>query len=65
MSDKIEYRGYKTTIKYNVTDKLLYGKIEGIDDLIMFESNNINDIEEAFHHAVDSYILDLESNNEQ
>lgn len=60
MGDKLEYLGYKTTIKYNATDKLLHGKIEGVSDLIMFESNNVNDIEEAFHRAVDSYILEYD-----
>lgn len=57
MTDKLTYRGYTTTIKYDSTDKLLYGKIEGITDLIMFESDSANDIEEAFHHAVDDYMI--------
>ena len=32
----IEYKGYHSRIRYDVGDKVLHGKIEGIDDLISF-----------------------------
>lgn len=52
----IKYKGYYTKIHYNVEDKILYGKIEGIKDLINFESDNIEDIENQFRLAVDDYL---------
>lgn len=53
---QLEYKGYWTNIEYSVEDKVLYGKIEGIDDLVTFESENAEDIEREFHSAVDDYL---------
>lgn len=35
---------------------ILYGKIEGIADLITFESLDATKIEDEFHNAVDDYL---------
>lgn len=53
---KIEYRGYHTYVRYSVADKVLYGKIEDIKDLVNFESESATEIENEFHKAVDDYI---------
>ncbi len=59
MNDNIiKYRGYSAAIEYSVEDKVLHGKIDGINDLVNFCSEDINSIEEEFHKAVDGY-LDL------
>lgn len=60
MNNTLEYRGYITEIKYSASDKCLYGKIEHIKDLIMFEAQDSKGIEEAFHCAVDEYIQECE-----
>lgn len=52
----LEYKGYFTKIEYNVEDKVLFGKIEGINDLVSFESDQPNEIENEFHNAVDDYL---------
>ena len=56
MKNVLEYRGYLTRIEYSVEDRILYGKIEGIKDLINFESDSIDRIEDEFHCAVDDYL---------
>lgn len=53
---KLEYKGYHTYIHYSATDKVLHGKIEGIKDLVDFESESAVEIENEFHKAVDDYI---------
>ena len=58
MKNILTYKGYITKIEYSSEDKVLYGKVEGIKDLINFESDDANTIEEEFHKAVDDY-LDL------
>lgn len=53
------YLGYKqffTYIHYSAANKVLYGKIEGIEDLVDFESESAAEIENEFHKAVDDYI---------
>lgn len=56
MSNILEYKGYFTKIEYNSEDKALYGKIEGIADLVTFESTDAGEIEKEFHNAVDDYL---------
>lgn len=56
MKNVLEYKGYLARIEYSVEDRVLYGKIEGIRDLINFESDSIDNIENEFHCAVDDYL---------
>ncbi len=52
----LEYKGYYTKIEYSAEDKVLFGKIEGIKDLVNFESESPEKIEAEFHSAVDDYL---------
>ncbi|MBE6938283.1 MAG: type II toxin-antitoxin system HicB family antitoxin [Ruminococcaceae bacterium] len=58
MKNILEYKGYYAKIEYSVEDHVLYGKIEGIKDLVNFESDSVDNIEKEFQSAVDDY-LDL------
>ena len=49
MKNVLEYKGYYTKINFSVEDKVLFGKIEGINDLVNFESESIDEIENEFH----------------
>lgn len=51
-----EYNGYTTCVKYDKRDRIFYGKLEDINDLINFHTDNIMKIEEEFHNAVDDYL---------
>ncbi len=56
---EIRYRGYTTNVKYSKEDDLYYGKIEGIKDLVNYESeikDGMKGIKKAFEEAVDDYI---------
>lgn len=52
----LEYKGYHTKVEYIAENNILYGKIEGINDLVTFETSNLNDVEKEFHEAVDDYL---------
>lgn len=56
MKNILEYKGYYTKIDFNTEDKVLFGKIEGIKDLVNFESDTAEGIEKEFHLAVDDYL---------
>lgn len=56
MSNILKYKGYLTKIEFSVEDNILYGKIEGIHDLVTFESSSAEEIENEFHAAVDDYL---------
>ena len=56
MSAILEYKGYHTKIEFDSESWVLRGKIEGINDLINFESDDMATIEKEFHEAVDDYL---------
>ena len=56
MNNFLEYKGYCTKIEYSAEDKVLYGKIEGIRDLVNFECDDLSGVEREFHRAVDDYL---------
>lgn len=56
MKNILEYKGYHTRIEFDAESFILRGKIEGISDLVNFESENLSTIEKEFHEAVDDYL---------
>lgn len=56
MNNIFEYKGYSTRIEFSAADGVLHGKIEGIKDLVNFESEDPKRIEQEFHDAVDDYL---------
>lgn len=56
MMNVLEYKGYHTKIVYDAESMTLRGKIEGINDYVDFESDDIKNIENEFHSAVDDYL---------
>ena len=52
----MEYKGYYTAVLYDAEDQVLHGKIEMINDLVTFEAERVDEVESAFHEAVDDYL---------
>lgn len=56
MKNTLSHKGYIGSVNYSAEDKCLYGKIEFINDLIMYDGDSVASIQAAFVDAVDSYI---------
>lgn len=52
----LEYKGYHAVIDYDAQDQMLYGRIEGINDIIQFESASAKSVTKEFHKAVNDYL---------
>lgn len=52
----LEYKGYHTKVEFDAEEFVLRGKIEGINDLVNFECESIQNVEKEFHKAVDDYL---------
>lgn len=61
----IEYKGYKSCVRYDTETHKLYGKIDGIDDYVNFIADNTQDVEKEFHLAVDDYLDFCKSINKE
>lgn len=56
MSNVLNYKGYISKPEMSLEDGILYGKIEGINDLVTFEGETIIELKSAFEQAVDDYL---------
>ncbi|HEY8897420.1 MAG TPA: hypothetical protein VIM79_21495 [Niastella sp.] len=56
MKGVIQYKGYVASIQFSDREKVFYGKINGIEDLVNFEGATKGELNNAFIEAVDDYI---------
>ena len=54
--DTMDYKGYRGTVRYAAEDRVLHGRILGIEDVVNFEGADVEELEKAFHEAVDDYL---------
>lgn len=50
------YKGFRTQVHYSYKDRVYYGKIDNISDLVMYECDVLKDAKKEFHNAVNDYI---------
>jgi len=56
MSNMMEYKGYQGSVEFSAEDKVFFGKIDAIRDLVSFEGTNVANLEKAFKEVVDDYL---------
>jgi len=56
MKNIITYKKFLGTINFSPEDDILFGKIEGINDLVTFEGKSVDEITKSFQYAVDDYL---------
>jgi predicted HicB family RNase H-like nuclease len=56
MKNTLEYKGYQAKVEFSVEDDVLFGELSGINDLVTFEGDNVQELKQAFHDAVDEYL---------
>ena len=56
MSYLLEYKDYLGTVEYSSSDKVLYGKVIGINGLVSYEGDSIESLQADFEEAVDDYL---------
>ena len=56
MKNKMQYKNFIGSVNYDDREELLYGRIEGIDDLITFEGKDTKELKKAFQDAVEDYL---------
>ena len=52
----IKYRGYTARVEYDPEDRIFVGHLAGIEDIVGFHGTTVDELEQAFHEAVDHYI---------
>ena len=62
MNNVLEYNGYLGSVEYSSEDDCFFGKIVGVNDLVTFEGTSTVELKQAFHEAVEDYLLMCERN---
>lgn len=63
MGMKFNYSGYVGSVEYDERDKIWHGRVQDISDVIAYEGATVDDLEEDFMDAVDSYRIGLDELN--
>jgi predicted HicB family RNase H-like nuclease len=50
------YNGYAARIEFDADDKIFTGRLSGIDDIVTFHGESVQELENEFHAAVDGYL---------
>ena len=61
MNSTMKYKDLIAAIHYDDDDKLFWGEIIGINDIISFHGSSVKELEDRFHVYVDEYIEDCKS----
>ena len=60
----MKYRGREGSIEYSSEDGVYYGKLLGVDDVVLYEGNTPLECIQAFVDAVDDYVEEKEEQND-
>ncbi len=56
MKNVLEFKGYVGSVEFNADDKVFFGKIIGIRDVVTFESATVKELTKAFQESVTDYL---------
>jgi predicted HicB family RNase H-like nuclease len=55
MKNLLKYKSFLGTVSFNLQDRIFYGKIEGISEVITYQGRTLSELIEAFHRAAKKY----------
>lgn len=61
----MSYKGFIGSVYYSDEDQLLFGKIEGISDNIIYEGTSVSELKQMFKEAVDEHIEECKHFNKE
>lgn len=50
------YKGYSARIEFDDADRIFVGHLAGIRDIVGFHGSSVDELEAAFHEAVNDYL---------
>ncbi len=52
----MKYKGYESVIRYSDEDQTFIGEVINTQDILIFDGNDVSEVERSFHAVVDEYI---------
>ncbi|MEL4896214.1 type II toxin-antitoxin system HicB family antitoxin [Crocosphaera sp. Alani8] len=59
----MKYKEYKAVIEYDEDDRLFFGRVVNIRDIIIFDGLSVDELEQAFQTVIKQYIADCKAAN--
>jgi predicted HicB family RNase H-like nuclease len=56
MNNTMTYKGYTAIVGFSAEDECLVGHIAGVNDVIGFHADSVEEIRKVFHETVDDYL---------
>ncbi len=56
MSKPLSYKGYLAHIEFDADDRIFFGRVVGISDIVTFHGESVDELVRAFEEAVDEYL---------
>lgn len=56
-SNLMQHKGYAGLVEYDPEDRVFHGRVIGIRDVVNFEGETVDQIENAFRESVDDYLV--------
>ena len=56
MINSMSYKGYTASMVFDAEDKIIVGRVLGIDDIIAFHGKSVDEFESHFHSAIEDYL---------
>ncbi len=57
----MNYRGYEAIAEFDELDRLFCGRVINTRDVIAFDGLSVDELEQAFHAAIDDYLADCQT----
>ena len=61
----MKYKGYEAVVKYSDEDETFVGEVINTRDMLIFEGNDVAEIEQSFHAVVDEYLEDCDKESRE
>lgn len=52
----MSYKGYSARVEFDAEDRLFVAHLAGVRDIVGFHGASVDELEAAFHEAVDDYL---------
>ena len=56
MSDVMSYKGYTASMIFDAEDKIIVGRVQGVEDIVVFHGKSVSEFESNFHTAIEDYL---------
>ncbi len=56
MNNLLKYKNYMARVEFDSEDKTFFGRVAGIDDIITFQGETVNELISGLEEAVDDYL---------